>query len=391
MTPPYTGPASSPIGLEFKETGLNLFQIDAGKEWRGGQRQSLFLARELKKKSYPFKFYVQPGSPLHVKALEDDLPVIPLKMRSETDAWAILRLASGMKRHRCRLVHFHDAHSVAVGTAAASIAKVPMRVISRNVDFPIKKNFLSQMKYTKNIDVIIAVSQGIKKVLVDGGIDPSLVKVIPDGIDYSPFEQATSSQYLRRELNFGAEDFLVGIIAHLADHKGHKYLIRATEILKEKAPRIRVIIVGEGPLRMELDRLVKQTHVEDIVFFLGFREDVPQILASLDLFVLSSYLEGMGSSILDAMASRLPVVATKTGGIPEVVVNGETGLLVPPRSPVALAKAILKIYGNRELGSRLGQKGYELVHLKFSAEAMAAKVIREYERIAHIKNIKLTA
>jgi glycosyltransferase involved in cell wall biosynthesis len=84
-------------------------------------------------------------------------------------------------------------------------------------------------------------------------------------------------------------------------------------------------------------------------------------------------------------------VATKTGGIPEVVVNGETGLLVPPRSPAALAKAILKIYENRELGNRLGQRGYEVVHQKFSAEAMAAKVIKEYERIAHRKNIKLTA
>jgi glycosyltransferase involved in cell wall biosynthesis len=369
---------------------LNLFQIDGGKEKKGGQRQSLFLARELQKNGYPFKFYVQPGSPLHTKALEDDLPVIPLKMRSETDALAILRLARGMRRHRCRLVHFHDAHSVAVGSAAASLAKVPLRVISRNVDFPIKKNFLSQLKFTKNIDVIIAVSQGIKKVLVDGGVQPALVKVIPDGIDYSPFEEAASSDYLLQELNFGPNDFLVGVVSHLADHKGQKYLIKATEILKVKAPQIRVIIVGEGPLRMELNKLVKQTHVEDIVFFLGFREDVPQILASLDLFVLSSYFEGMGSSILDAMASRLPVVATRTGGIPDVVVNGETGLLVPPRSPTLLAKAILKIYEDRELGRRLGQKGYEVVHHKFSAEAMAAKVILEYERIAKRKNINLT-
>lgn len=370
---------------------MSLFQIDAGKEWRGGQRQSLFLAKELQKKSYSFKFYVQPGSPLYKRAREADLPVVPLRMRSETDVWAILRLAMGMKRFGCQLVHCHDAHSVAVGSAAASLSKVPLRVVSRNVDFPLKKNFFSQMKYNKNIDVIIAVSKGIKKVLVDGGIDSSLVKVIPDGIDYSPFEEAASSRYLRKELNFGPDDFLVGIVAHLADHKGHKYLIKATEILKEKAPRIKVIIVGEGPLRMELDTMVKRIHVEDMVFFLGFREDVPQILASLDLFVLSSHLEGMGSSILDAMASRLPVVATRVGGIPEVVVNGETGLLVPPKSPTALAKAILRIYADRKLGKCLGQKGYQVVHQKFSAEAMAAKVIMEYERLARLKNVSLTA
>lgn len=368
---------------------MSLFQIDAGKEWRGGQRQSLFLAKELQKKGYPFKFYVQSKSPLHTKAIEAGVPAISLKMRGETDVWAILRLASGMKRYGCRLAHFHDAHSVAVGSAAASLANVPLRVISRNVDFPLRKNPLSHLKYTKNIDVILAVSQGIKKVLVEGGIDPDLIKVIPDGIDYSPFEDAEDSDYLRRELNFEPDDFLVGIVAHLADHKGHKYLIKATEILKTKAPKVKLIIVGEGPLRMELDTLVKQTHVEDMVFFLGFREDVPQILASLDLFVMSSYLEGMGSSILDAMASRLPVVATRAGGIPEVVINGKTGLLVPPKSPTALAKAVLRIYEDRELGARLGQKGYEIVHQKFSAEAMAGKVILEYERIAQKKHISL--
>jgi glycosyltransferase involved in cell wall biosynthesis len=129
--------------------------------------------------------------------------------------------------------------------------------------------------------------------------------------------------------------------------------------------------------------------VEDIVFFLGFREDIPKILTSLDLFVLSSYLEGMGSSLLDAMACRLPVVATKVGGIPEVVIHGETGLLVPPRNPSALARAILKLYNNKDLASRLGQKGYELVHRKFSAEAMADKVLRLYEKIGLRKWIKI--
>ena len=140
---------------------------------------------------------------------------------------------------------------------------------------------------------------------------------------------------------------------------------------------------------MELGKQVKEIDVEDIVYFLGFREDVPQILASLDLFVLTSYQEGLGSSILDAMACRLPVVATQVGGIPEVVVHEETGLLVPPRRSISLAKAILRIYENRELGKMLGEKGYELVHRKFSAKAMASKIVLEYERIAKEKNIIL--
>ncbi len=372
---------------------MSLFQIDAGKEWRGGQRQSLFLAKELKRRGLPFFFIVQPESPLHQKACEAELPVLPFKMRNEFDLPAILRLAWAMKRKKCLLVHFHDAHSAAVGSVAASLAKVPFRIITRRVDFPLKKNYFSRRKYMKNIDVIIAISEGVKKVLVEGGVDPENVEVISSGIDFSSFEEdssaLTSKDYLHREFSFAVDDYLVGIVAHLADHKGHQYLIQATKILKQQAPKIKTIIVGEGPLSMELDRQAKELDVEDIIFFLGFRKDIPKILSSLDLFVLSSHLEGMGSSILDAMASRLPVVATKVGGIPEVVIHGETGLLVPPRNPSALARAILMLYSDKTLASRLGQKGYELVHRKFSAEAMADKVVRLYEKVGLRKWIKI--
>ncbi len=372
---------------------MSLFQIDAGKEWRGGQRQSFFLAKELKRRGLPFFFIVQPESPLHQKACEAELPVLPFKMRNEFDLPAILRLAWAMKRKKCLLAHFHDAHSAAVGSVAASLAKVPFRIITRRVDFPLKKNPFSRRKYMKNVDAIIAISEGVKKVLVEGGVDPENIEVIPSGIDFSPFEEdslaLTSKDYLHREFSFAVDDYLVGIVAHLADHKGHQYLIQATKILKKQSPKIKTIIVGEGPLSMELNRQAKELDVEDIVFFLGFRKDIAKILSSLDLFVLSSYLEGMGSSILDAMACRLPVVATNVGGIPEVVIHGETGLLVPPRNPSALARAILKLYSNKALASRLGQKGYELVHRKFSAEAMADKVVHLYERVGLRKWIKI--
>ena len=372
---------------------MSLFQIDAGKEWRRGQRQSLFLAKELKRRGLPFFFIVQPESPLHQKASEAELPVLPFKMRNEFDLPAILRLAWAMKRKKCVLAHFHDVRSAAVGSVAASLAKVPFRIITRRVDFPLKKKPFSRRKYMKNVDAIIAISEGVKKVLVEGGVDPENIEVIRSGIDFSSFDEDSRAlkykDYLHREFSFAVDDYLVGIVAHLADHKGHQYLIQATKILKQKSPKIKTIIVGEGPLSMGLNRQAKELDVEDIVFFLGFRKDIPKILTSLDLFVLSSYLEGMGSSILDAMACRLPVVATNVGGIPEVVIHGETGLLVPPRDPSALARAILKLYSNKTLASRLGQKGYELVHRKFSAEAMADKVVRLYERVGLRKWIKI--
>jgi len=368
---------------------LRLFQVDAGKEWRGGQRQSFLLAKEIQKKGYPLEFVVQPNSPLHKKSLEANLSVTPIKIRSEFDLAAALRLARVMKRKNGVLVHFHDAHSLAAGSYAASLAKVPIRIISRRVDFALNKNPFSQRKYKNGVDSIIAVSQGVKKVLITSGIDSRVIEVVRSGIDFLPQEDNKKSSYLRKEFSFAPDDYLVGIVAHLADHKGHKYLIDATKILKDKAPKIKIIIVGEGPLLKELTRQAKEIHVEDMIFFLGFREDIPKILASLDLFVLSSYLEGLGSSLIDAMAHKLPVVATNVGGIPEVVIDGKTGLLVPPRHPEALAEAILKLYYDPSLSLQFGQKGREVVYQNFSAESMANKIMGIYERIAKDKGVKL--
>ncbi len=368
---------------------MSLFHIDAGREWRGGQRQAFFLVKELKDKGYPVQFVVQPGSPLHRKATKAGLPVLPVRIRGEVDFMAALRLSWAMKRRRCRLVHFHDAHSVAVGAAAAQRARVPLRFISRRVDFPLKDNTLSRRKYTRDVDGIIAISEGVRQVLLNSGVPASLVHVIPSGIDFSPFREKWPRDFLRREFSFAPDDFLVGIVAALEDHKGHTYLIQASKILKAEAPRIRIIVVGTGSLKMDLSRQAHDLGVEDIVYFLGFREDVPRILASLDLFVLSSYLEGMGSSLLDAMASRLPIVATRTGGIPEVVIDKKTGLLVRPRDPAALAQAILKLYRDRDLAGKLAERGFEAVHEKYSAEAMAWKVIDLYEQCAHRKGIRL--
>ena len=368
---------------------MSLFQIDTGRDWRGGQRQSFLLARELRKQGYPSIFVVQPESPLHQKAAEEKLAVLPLAIKSEMHLWAAFRLSREMRRGRCVLAHFHDAHAVSVGGWAANRARVPIRIVSRRVDFPLKKNPFSRNKYTKNVDAIIAISEGVKDVLVKGGIAPEVIEVIPSGIDFSPFDEVTSKDFLRQEFGFGPDDFLVGIVAALEDHKGHRYLIEAARILKERTPAIKFVIVGKGSLEMELDRQAHDLDVDDLVYFLGFRDDVPRVLASLDLFVLSSYLEGLGSSIMDAMASRLPVVATQVGGIPEIVVNLETGFLVPPRSPQALAEAIFRIYEDKGLARRLGERGHEIVHERFSAEAMARRIIDVYERIASRKGVSL--
>ncbi len=371
---------------------MSLFQIDTRTEEKSEEHQSLHLAKELKRKGLPFLFVVQLESFLHQKALEAELPVFPLKIGKGFNFPALFKLARMMKRKKCLLAHFFGDNSLQIGSAAASLAKVRYQVVSRDVYFPPRKSSFSRRKYKKKMDAIIANSEGIKKVLIEAGIGPDKIEVIPSGIDFSSFEQDafvfSKDDYLRREFSFVSDDYLVGIMADLVDHKGQKYLIQTANILKKHSPKIKMIIVGESPLRMELDKLTRDSDVGDIDFVLGFHEDAPKILASLDLFVLSPYLEAMWGSLLDAMACQLPVVATRGGGVPEVILHGETGLLVPPNNPLALAKAILKLYNDRRLAFRLGQRGYEVIHQKFSCEAMAEKVVTLYENIGLRKWIR---
>ena len=163
---------------------------------------------------------------------------------------------------------------------------------------------------------------------------------------------------------------VIGHVGHFADHKGHRYLVEAVPAILRRFPDIKVVLVGEGELRSEVEAQVNRLGIVKSVIFTGFRTDISSILASFDLFVLPSHLEGLCTSVMDAMAVGLPVVATRTGGVPEVVEDGETGLLVPPRDPDALADGVLRMLNDPGLRYRMGQAGRRRVLDHFSADAM---------------------
>jgi glycosyltransferase involved in cell wall biosynthesis len=364
---------------------LSLFLIDGGREWGATERQALVLAREIRKQGFASRFVVHPESRLHKAAAAESLPVLPLAMPGGRSFWSALRLASALRRERCVLVHFHDAAGQAVGAPAAARAKVPVRVLSHRTD----EDGRAGTVRTKDFDAVIIDSEGLRDVLVRGGLSASAVEVIPLGIDFSRFENPPSCDHLRKEFSFAADDFLVGIVAALEDPRSHQEVAAAARTIAEHAPKSRVIILGEGALRLEPDRKGHDIHGDDVFYYLGFRDHFPQVLASLDVFVTTSPLIGFGGGLLDAMASRVAVVATQAGGVPDVLVNRDTGLLVPPRDARSLADAVLKLYLDRNLAARLAQRGQEAVREKYSSEAMARKTIAVYERLASQKGVKL--
>jgi glycosyltransferase involved in cell wall biosynthesis len=259
----------------------------------------------------------------------------------------------------------------------------PLVVASRRVDFHLKRHAFSKWKYS-HVDVFIAASDLIASILERDGIARDRVEVVHDGVNVAAIDkQPVLDAHAAFWLPHGAP--LVGNVAALAPHKGQRHLVAAAARVIRKFPDARFLIVGDGELRDPLERQVKTLGLERHVFLTGFREDALALMKSLDIFVMSSLTEGLGSAILEAMTCEKPVVGTRTGGIPEAVVDGVTGLLVPPRDEAALAAAIGRLLGDPDLRQSYGRAGRARVERAFSVDRLVEGTARVYsERVARL-------
>jgi glycosyltransferase involved in cell wall biosynthesis len=364
---------------------LSLFLVDAGREWRESQGQVLCLARELRKKNYAVHLVLEPGGDLLRKASDEGFSVLPLRMHGRMK-WVVRRgLVRAMKTHGCRLAHFHGTLGAALGIPAAVSAQVPVRILSRPAD----SSPLEGRLPLAAVDAVIAGSEGVRLILVRGGVAEGNIEVVPPGLDFSSFASRGPDDLVRTELALGPDDFLAGIIIPLEDELGHRTLLEAAAIVGQSAPKVKIVVVGEGSLRLESDDPAGRPPMDNIFYFLGRRNDAPRVLASLDMFAVFSHLDGLGGFLIEAMASGLPVVAADIGAARDIIIHRETGLLVPARNAKALADAILKICLDKVLAGRLAARGREAVFEKYSAEAMARRIIGIYEWRAHRKGVKL--
>ncbi len=364
---------------------MSLFLVDAGREWRESQRQVLCLARELRKKGYAAHLVLEPGGDLLRKAADEGFSTLPLRMRGRMK-WVVRQgLTRAMRAHGCRLAHFHETLGAALGLSAAASAQVPVRILSRPAD----SSPLEGRLPLATVDAVIAGSEGIRLILVRGGVAETNVEVVPPGLDFSPFTAHGPDDSVRRELALGPDDFLAGVVIPLEDERGHQALLDAAAIVREQAPKIKIVIVGEGSLRLGYGDPGGGHPMDNVSYFLGRRNEAPRVLASLNMFTIFSHLDGLGSFLIEAMASGLPVAAADVGAARDIITHRETGLLVPARNAKALADAILKVHFDRNLAARLAARGRESVLEKYSAEAMARRIIGIYEWRAHRKGVKL--
>jgi glycosyltransferase involved in cell wall biosynthesis len=229
----------------------------------------------------------------------------------------------------------------------------------------------------------IAISRSVAKHLTkDLGVSSSRVVLIPNGVDSEKFFPATSQQCseLRERFGVGSSP-LVGIIARLSDVKGHCYLIQAMNELVHGMPGVKCLILGEGPMEAELKEQVRHLRLEASVKFFKINGQPAEILPAFDVFAMPSLQEGQGLSVMEAQACGVPVVASRVGGLVEVVKDGETGILVPPRDHLALADALIKILADKELASRFGLAGREWIMNNFSVDGMVDRTLDVYQGV----------
>lgn len=350
----------------------------------GAGRWLLNLLGAIDRERFEVKVVLPQGSMLidRIRTLEFEvLPVAGMKDKS-FDAGAVGILLDIFKRERPQIVHTHASLSarLAARMAGAKIINTKHCIDGRKTGI---KKFAGACLNNLLSDKVVAVSAAVRKNMIDNGMAEDKISLIYGGIspvkELSPEEKSS----IRRKWGIKESEIVVGIVARLAEVKGHRHFIDAAEIISRDNTEVRFLVAGTGPKEQELKELVRQRELEDRVIFTGFVENIYEIFNIIDINVISSLSEALCLSLIEGMCTGKPSIGTDTGGIPEVIKDGYNGYLVPVGDPLLLAEGILKLVQSPELRRAMGDKGRELVKSNFTASAMMRVIGELYENIAN--------
>jgi len=360
----------------------------------GAEIQMFLLAKFLDKKLFTPIVALSSNEPLD-KLVEnfdkEGVKVVRINAKSKHNPVHYLSLKKIIDEEKIDILHLNlwNPASCRYGFLAGKSAKIPM-IVTEHDPFEITGFKNAFKKYgLKNVSKIVTVSNENQKLLKKlFPLHKEKIEVIQNGIDIDWWQ----SQVLRFTENdrektknevFNAEkDTLIIIsVAELHERKGLKYLIKAMSTIKEKYPNIKLVIVGEGPDRKNLENLIEDLKLENHIILLGRRKEIPKLLKSSNIFVLPSRREAFGLVNLEAMITPLPVIASKVGGIPEIIKDGETGILVEPENEKELAQALEALISDPKLREKMAEKGFLRVKENFSAQKMAEKYEKLYAKL----------
>lgn len=306
--------------------------------------------------------------------------------------WDLVKLAWCLRRGRYSIVDARLFHAYGLSALVMPAARFPVLISGRralteiNPSGPIER--ILDALARRRSDALVAVAEAVRDdVARNEHIDPARIRVIRNGVLIPPPMPPAERTAIRAGWGFGPVDLVVGAVANLKRGKGLEHLLRVVAKLRSEVPSMRLVIVGEGPLRPVLEALVTELVLGDVVRLHGLDPDARRLYGAFDIFAHASESEGSSNAVLEAAAAALPIVATRAGGTGEAIVDGESGLLVPVNDNVALSAALLRVAQDPDLGARLGAAARKRVATVFGMERMVAEFAALYEELAERKGI----
>ena len=360
---------------------LAVLHVDPERGMGGGETQVLGLVRHLAAIGDRQMVAADPDGLLARGAAALGVEVVPLRIRNHADLVAGRRLARLMAVHRYDIVHFHTAraHAMSAFLGRRSEAR---RVVTRRMDYALRGGRYARWLYNRGADAVVAISEGVRAALLAGGVERARIHVVPSGVDVERFAVDPGRREAERaRLGLAPGEFAVAIVAALEERKGHSMLLDAVATMSDLP--LRLLCAGTGSRASALAARRDALGLGDRVRFLGQVRDVPAFLAAADALVMPSRHEGLGVAALEAMAARRPVIATRVGGLPEVL-GTDAGMLVEPDDTAALAAAIRRLATDPETAHALARAGHARVQARFTLAAMARGTRAVYRHLVPV-------
>jgi glycosyltransferase involved in cell wall biosynthesis len=362
---------------------MNILHVEGGRHLYGGAVQALYLLRGLAARGHKNLLACPRGCAL-AKAAAEVAEVHELALHGDADVLMIGKLWRVICQTQPQLVHLHSRIGADVmGGVAARLAGVPV-IHTRRVDNP-EPRWLVALKYRLH-DRVIAISEGIGKVLIAEGLPAAKLRIVRSAVEWHRYAQPVDRSAIRARLGVADDALLIGVIAQLIPRKGHRFLLAALPELLAVHPNLQVRFFGQGARAAALHQQIAALGLTAQVQLMGFRDDLAEIVPTLDLVVHPVLMEGLGVSLLQAASAGVPIVASRVGGIPEAVRDGDTGLLVPPGDIGALRTAINALLANNEQRQRLGANGKIRMEQEFGIDAMVEGNLAVYRELIAATN-----
>jgi len=357
---------------------MRVLHTESSTGWGGQENRTLNELIGLRERGHELAVVSRPGACILERAAEAGFATFTVPMRGALDLPAVVRLRGIIKRFRADIVNTHSSRdTLLAGLAARSIIGRPRIVRTRHLALPITSTFT----YSKLPDHVVTVSRYVENYLVGAGVPREQITTVPTGIDFSRYDRATVAGDLRRELGLAPETPLIGTVAILRAKKGHADILDAVPAVLQRFPDAHFVFAGDGAQTANLTARIAADGLGERVHLLGLRRDVTNVLASLDVFVLPTHQEALGTAFIEAGAMGLPAIATAVDGVPEVVQDERTGLLVPVHDGAAIAGAIKRLLADPIYRQGMGANAAEFVRRKFSRQAMAQGMEKLYQRL----------